>query len=311
MNRAMTRRPARNQRGIALILVLWLTILLAVIATGFAYSMRTETLAARNAVSLAQARGLADGAIMRVAFELLRPRTLAESWQADSVVHYWDDGDAHVAANAIDESGKIDLNAASDALLKGLFQSAGGLDVDAAQRVVDVIDDWKDADDLRRPNGAEAADYQAAGLSYKPANAPFESVAELQRVLGMTPTLYAAVADNLTIFSKAPGVNPAFASRVVLLAIPGATADVVDTYLRQRQDALAQKLPLPAFPVAGAAAAPTNLWRIRAEVTMPDGVTYIREAVLRPGGDTQHPVTVLAWQEGDQRIFAPPPSGQQ
>jgi len=311
MNRAMTRHPARRQRGIALILVLWLTILLAVIATGFAYSMRTETLAARNAVSLAQARGLADGAIMRVAFELLRPRTLAESWQADSVVHYWDDGDAHVAANAIDESGKIDLNAASDALLKGLFQSAGGLDVDAGQGVVDVIDDWKDADDLRRPNGAEAADYQAAGLSYKPANAPFESVAELQRVLGMTPTLYAAVADNLTIFSKAPGVNPAFASRVVLLAIPGATADVVDTYLRQRQDALAQKLPLPPFPVAGAAAAPTNLWRIRAEVTMPDGVTYIREAVLRPGGDTQHPVTVLAWQEGDQRIFAPPPSGQQ
>jgi general secretion pathway protein K len=311
MNRAMTRHPACNQRGIALILVLWLTILLAVIATGFAYSMRTETLAARNAVSLAQARGLADGAIMRVAFELLRPRTLAESWQADSVVHYWDDGDAHIAANAIDESGKIDLNAASDALLKGLFQSAGGLDVDAAQRVVDVIDDWKDADDLRRPNGAEAADYQAAGLSYKPANAPFESVAELQRVLGMTPTLYAAVADNLTIFSKAPGVNPAFASRVALLAIPGATADVVDTYLRQRQDALAQKLPLPPFPVAGAAAAPTNLWRIRAEVTMPDGVTYIREAVLRPGGDTQHPVTVLAWQEGDQRIFAPPPSGQQ
>jgi general secretion pathway protein K len=311
MNRAMTRHPARNQRGIALILVLWLTILLAVIATAFAYSMRTETLAARNAVSLAQARGLADGTIMRVAFELLRPRTLVESWQADTVVHYWDDGDAHVAANAIDESGKIDLNAASDALLKGLFQSAGGLDADAAQRIVDAIDDWKSPSGLKRPNGADAADYQAAGLSYKPANAPFENVAELQRVLGMTPALYAAVADSLTVFRKQPGVNPAFASRAVLLAIPGATADVVDTYLRQRQDALAQKLPLPPFPVAGAAGAQTNLWRIRAEVTMPDGVTYIREAVLRPGGDTQHPVTVLAWQEGDQRIFAPPPSGQQ
>jgi len=302
------RSLPRDQRGIALILVLWLTILLTVIATGFAYSMRTETLAARNAVSLAQARGLADGAIMRVAFELMRPRTLAESWQADGVVHYWDDGDAHVAANALDESGKIDLNAASDALLKGLLQSAGGLDVDAAQRVVDVIDDWKDADDVRRPNGAEAADYQAAGLSYKPANAPFESVAELQRVLGMTPTLYAAVADQLTVFSKAPGVNPAYASRAVLLAIPGATGDVVDAYLRQRQDALAQKLPLPAFPVAGTGAGPTNLWRIRAEVTMPDGVTYIREAVLRPGGDVLHPVTVLAWQEADQRAFAPAPS---
>ena len=303
-----THRPPHRQRGIALILVLWLTILLAVIATGFAYSMRTETLAARNAVSLAQARGLADGAIMRVAFELLRPRTLTESWQPDGVVHYWDDGDAHIAANALDESGKIDLNTAADGLLRGLLQSAGGLDVDTAQRFVDVIDDWKDADDIRRPNGAEAADYKAAGLSYTPANAPFESVAELQRVLGMTPTLYAALADQLTVFSKAPGVNPAYASRTVLLAMPGATAEVVDAYLRQRQDALAQKLPLPPFPVAGIGGAPTNLWRIRAEVTMPDGVTYIREAVLRPGGDVLHPVTVLAWQEGDQRALAPAPA---
>jgi general secretion pathway protein K len=299
-------RPAAAQRGIALVLVLWLTILLSVIASAFAYSMRTELLTARNAVSLAQARALADGAVMRMVFELMRPRTLNETWLADSVVHYWDEGEAHVAANAIDESGKIDLNSASDALLKGLFQSAGGLDVDAAQRVVDVIDDWKDADDLRRPNGAEAPDYQAAGLTYKPANAPFESVAELRRVLGMTATLYAAVADHLTVFSKSPGVNPAFASRAVLLAMPGATPEVVDNYLARRQEALAARLPLPAFPVAGAGAGPTNLWRIRAEVTMADGVTYIRETVLRPGGDIQRPVTVLAWLEGDQRIFAPP-----
>jgi general secretion pathway protein K len=299
-------RSLARQRGVALILVLWLTILLSVIASAFAYSMRTETLAARNAVSLAQARGLADGAVMRVAFELMRPRTLNETWQADGQAHYWDEGDAHIAANAIDESGKIDLNSASDALLKGLFQTAGGLDVDAAQGIVDKIDDWKDADDLKRPNGAEAPDYQAAGLPYKPANANFENVAELQQVLGMTPALYAAVADQLTVFSKSPGVNPAFASRTALLAIPGATPDVVDTYLAQRQNALAAGLPAPAFPVQGGAAGPTNLWRIRAEATTPDGVTYIREAVIRPGGDVLHPVTVLAWIEGDKRQFASP-----
>jgi general secretion pathway protein K len=292
-----------SQRGIALILVLWLIILLTVIASAFAYSMRTEALAARNAVSLAQARGIADGAIMRMAFELMRPRTLNETWQADGLPHYWDENDAHIAANAIDESGKIDINSASDALLKGLFQTAGGLDVDAAQAIVDKIDDWKDADDLRRVNGAEAADYQSAGLLYKPANAPFENVAELQRVLGMTPALYAAVADHLTVFSKSPGVNPAFAARTVLMAIPGATTEVVDTYLAQRQNALAAGLPAPVFPVQGGAAGPTNVWRIRAEATMADGVTYIREAVIRPGGDLQHPVTLLLWQEGDQRRF--------
>src|SRR5205823_8840552 len=169
--------------------------------------------------------------------------TLNATWQADSVVHYWDEGEAHVAANAIDESGKIDLNSASEPLLKGLLQSAGGLDVDATQRIVDVIGDWKDADDLRRPNGAEAPEYQTAGLSYKPANAPFEAVAELQRVLGMTSAIYGRIADSLTVHSRMPGINPAFASRAVLLAIPGATPEIVDTYIAQRRDALAAKQP--------------------------------------------------------------------
>jgi general secretion pathway protein K len=299
-----SREPYHCERGVALVLVLWLTVLLTVIAGGFAYSMRTEALAARNAVSLAQARALADGAVMRVAYELMRPRTLNEVWQADGAVHIWDEEGARIAANATDESGKIDLNTASDALLKNLFQTAAGLDADAAARIVDAIGDWKDADDIRRPYGAEAPEYQAAGLTYKPANAPFENIADLQRVLGMTPSVYAAVADTLTVFSKSPGVNPAFASRTVLLAIPGATPEVVDAYVAQRKDALAARQPLPLFPVAGIGAAQVNLWRIRAEVTMPDAATYVREAVIRPGGDVLHPVTVLAWLEGDRRLFA-------
>jgi len=284
-------------------------VLLTVIAAGFAYSMRTEALAARNAVALAQVRALADGAISRVVFELMRPRTVAETWAFDGAVHYWEEGGATIAANAVDESGKIDLNAASDALLKNLFQTAAGVDADTAARLVDAIGDWKDADEVRRPQGAEAPEYQAAGLSYKPANAPFETVAELQRVLGMTPALYAAVADSLTVFSRQPGVNPAYASRTVLLALPNATPEVVDAYVAQRNDALAQRLPLPVFPIA-AGAAPINVWRIRAEATAADGVTFIREAVIRPGGDVLHPVTILLWQEGDHRVFAPPPATQ-
>ena len=283
--------------------------LLTVIASGFAYSMRTEALAARNAVALAQARSLADGAISRVAFELMRPRAVPETWQADGAVHYWQEDGATVAANAVDESGKIDLNTASDALLKNLFQTAAGADADTAARLVDAIGDWKDADDLRRPQGAEGPDYQAAGLAYKPANASFETVAELQRVLGMTPALYAPVANSLTVFSRQPSVNPAYASRTVLLALPNATPEVVDAYIAQRNDALAQRLPPPAFPIA-AGAAPVNAWRIRAEVTTADGASFVRDAVLRPGGDTLHPVTILVWQEGDQRLFAPPPPAQ-
>jgi general secretion pathway protein K len=293
----------KHQCGIALILVLWLTVLLTVIGGSFAYGMRNEALAARNTLSLAQARGIADGAIYRTVFELMRPKTLADGWSADGTIHAWDEDGSRVTVNALDESGKIDLNTAPDGLLKGLLQTAAELDSDTAGRFVDVIDDWKDADDLRRPNGAEAPDYEAAGLSYKPANAPFEAVAELQRVLGMTPAVYGRVADSLTVHSRMAGINPAFASRTVLLAVPGATPEMVDTYIAQRRDALAAKLPPPVFPIAGIGAATLNLWRIRAEVTTADGVTFAREAVVRPGTDARR-LTILEWQEGDRRLLA-------
>ncbi len=76
---------APRQRGIALIMVLWLTVMLTVVGGAFAFSMRSEVLAARNAVSLAQVRAAADGALDRTVFELLRPRT-NESWKADGAV---------------------------------------------------------------------------------------------------------------------------------------------------------------------------------------------------------------------------------
>jgi general secretion pathway protein K len=265
--------------------------------------MRNEALAARNSLSLAQARALADGAIYRTVFELMRPRTLADVWSADGTVHVWDENGSRVAVNALDESGKIDLNTAPDGLIKGLLQTAAEVDSDTAARLIDVIDDWKDADDLRRPNGAEAPEYQAAGLSYKPANAPFEAVAELQRVLGMTPAIYGRIADSLTVHSRMAGINPAFASRTVLLAVPGATPEMVDTYIAQRRDALAAKLPAPPFPIAGIVGATLNLWRIRAEVTTADGVTFAREAVVRQG-DRRRLLSFLEWQEGDRRLLA-------
>jgi general secretion pathway protein K len=264
--------------------------------------MRNEALAARNSLSLAQARALADGAIYRTVFELMRPK-LAEAWSADGTVHAWDENGSRIAVSALDESGKIDLNTAPEGLIKGLLQTAGEVDADTAARLVDVIGDWKDADDLRRPNGAEAPDYQAAGLNYKPANAPFEAVAELQRVLGMTPAVYGRIADSLTVHSRMAGINPAFASRAVLLAVPGATPEIVDTYIAQRRDALAAKLPVPPFPVAGILAAALDLWRIRAEVTTADGVTFAREAVVRRG-TARRLLSILEWQEGDRRLLA-------
>jgi general secretion pathway protein K len=302
-------RPSSSQRGIALIAVLWLTVLLTVIASGFAYSMRGEALAARNTMSLAQARAAADGAVERMAFELSRPRVSPEVWLANGSTHAWSDGDIAIAATAIDEAGRIDINLASDPLLKGLLQNVGGLDPDAAQQVLDAILDWRDADDLRRPNGAEAPEYQAAGRKYVPTNAPFESTGELQRVLGMTPGLIARIADSITVYSRQRGINPATATRDVLLALPGITPEQVDTFLAARSEALANQLPTPALPAAqGFLAGASPVWRIHVQASAPDGVTFARDAVLRPQADPRRPVVVLLWQEGTTAPRTPSPA---
>ncbi|MEO5700066.1 MAG: hypothetical protein ABIS17_01815 [Casimicrobiaceae bacterium] len=309
----LTGAPMTRQRGIALVLALWITILLTVIASSFAFSMRSEALAARNAVSGAQARAVADGAVDRMAYELLRPRNSPEVWSADGQVRQWRDGDIAVSAVAVDESARIDLNAAPQPLLLGLLQNVGGLVPEEAQAVLDAILDWKDQDDLRRPNGAEDPEYRAAGRKYRPANGPFESVGELRRVIGVTPALYDRIAETLTVYSQQGGINPVTASREVLLALPSATPDAVDAFLVQRQEALGASLPVPAFPPAQAfRAGPAPLWRIHAEAVAPDGVTFVRDAVVRPASDPRRGLIALLWQEGTcSRCSLPQPASAQ
>jgi general secretion pathway protein K len=303
----MQRSPAprHGQSGIALVLALWLTVLLTVIASGFAFSMRSEALATRNAVALAQARAIADGAVERTAFELMRPR-VADAWTFDGQAHRWTEGDATVVAVAVDEAAKIDINAAPDLLLKNLLMNIGGVEDPAAGALVDAIVDWRDPDDLRRPNGAELPEYRAANSKYVPANAPFETIGEAARVLGMTPAIFRRIAPVITVYSRQPGVNAATAARDVLLALPNTTAEVVDAYIEQRSQALANKLPVPPFPPAQAfGSGPVPVWRIRAEATLPDGVTFAREAVLRPSQDAQRPLIALAWLEPPRSAPAP------
>ena len=297
--------PRTAQSGIALILALWLTVLLTVVASGFAFSMRGEALAARNAVSLAQARAAADGAVERTAFELMRPR-LPDAWTFDGQPHRWSEGEASIVVSAVDEAAKIDVNTAPDALLRNLLIVDGGLDDTTAGALVDAIADWRDPDDLRRPNGAEAPEYRAANLKYVPGNAPFETVGEVARVLGMTAPVFQRIAPLLTVYSQQPGINTATAGRDVLLALPNATPETVDAFIEQRAQALANKLPMPLFPAAqGFATGPVPVWRIRAQASMADGVTFVREAVLRPSPDAERPLIALAWLEPSRSAAAP------
>ena len=289
----------RAERGVALVLVLWALALLLVVTASFVFESRTDTLVVRNSVSMARAEAAADAAVRRAVFEVLQPSTDPNAWKADGLERDWAFEDARLRVGVRDESAKIDINTAADALLKGLFASAGLADEEAT-RLVEAVLDWRDADSLRRANGAEEADYRAAGLAYRPANAPFQAIEELQLVLGMRPDLFRRLAPVITVFSRQTGLSTATASREALAAIPGIAPEAIDTFLARRAEALAAGQSAPAFPEAGAYASPANVQvlAIRAEAELEDGARFVREAVAIPLAAPKRPITYLAWREG-------------
>lgn len=295
------RRGMRNQHGIALVIVMWLIVLLTVIAADFLYAMRSETAIARNALSQAKAQAAADAAVHRAVFDLFKFNpTQDEVWRRDGQWHEWAFEGATGRVRLLDESGKIDINSARSDLLKGLFTS-NGLDDEKASKLVAAIEDWRDGDVLTRPNGAEEPEYRAAGLKYKPANAAFQSIEELRLVLGMTQELFQQISGIITVYTRQNGINTQFAERRALLAIPGATAEIVDKFIADRDAARAAKTPIPAFPVAGAPASAgfSLAVSVRADIKLEDGTQFVREAVVKTyPGDAKRPYAFLAWREG-------------
>jgi len=287
----------RRERGVALVVVMWVSILLTVIASSFIYEARTDALVVRNTISMARAEGIADAAVYRALFELYRADNAPDAWRRDGTVRDWSYEGVPVKVEIRDESGKIDVNTAADPLLRGLFQSVG-MSTEDANNLLDAVLDWRDPDNLKRINGAEEPDYRAAGLTYRPANAPFQAIEEFQLVLGMRPDIYKKLAPFITTYSRQPGINPILAAREVLMAIPGVTPQIVDAYIARRDQARAAGEPPPPFPEAGGFTANiTPTASIRAEATLDDGTVFVREAValLRP--TPRRPVTFVAWRE--------------
>ncbi len=287
----------RRERGVALVLVMWVAILLTVIASSFIYEARTDMLVVRNSVSMARAEAATGAAVHRAIFELYRADNAPDAWRRDGAVREWTYEGIPIRIELRDESGKIDVNTAADPLLRGLLLSVGLTEDDAA-KLLDAILDWRDPDTLKRANGAEEPEYRAAGLTYRPANAPFQAIEELQLVLGMRPHIYRRIAPLVTVFSRQTGINSTLASRDVLLAIPGVTTAVVDAYVARREEARAAGQPIPAMPeAAGFSANLTPTASVRAEARLDDGTVFVREAValLRP--TPRRAVTFVAWRE--------------
>lgn len=287
-----------QNRGLVLIIVLWIITLLTIMAGSLVYTVRTETLLTSHAVEQAQAHALAEAGLNYAALQILRPAS-ARDWPVDGSQQTWRFGPGRVFITVTDVSGKVDLNSADREMLGILLTAAGTLEEDL-DGLLDTIEDWRDADDLRRVNGAESDEYEAAGRSIGPKNKPFDSVEELQQVLGISSAVYRKMAKWVTVFSRQPGINPMVAPGDLLRILPDVDKATLDDYLVARAEHFAQGLPPPPLPINSPFFSTTQglAYHIAVKAYLMTGVTAFIEATIvqpRRPGEAFH---VLAWHEG-------------
>lgn len=222
-------KPLLGERGVALALVLWLVVLLGATAATVVGSTRSASNVLVNARARTIARYAAESGIVAGAAllqqQLITAYTPAQQVLALSGVERafteLNDvqlGHARFGVALTNTSGLLDLNQAEPAALLGLFSQFTS--PVAAGAVVDALLDWRDADELVRPQGAENDTYRQAGSPYLPRNAPLNRLDEFRRVHGVTDAFWLAVAPYVTVDGDLLlDVNAA--PEAVLAAVPG------------------------------------------------------------------------------------------
>lgn len=287
-------RRMSNNKGLALIVVLWVITLLIIMASSFALTIQRETAIISGLKEKAQASALAEAGIHYAVLKLLS-NDQGQRWQGYNSLYEIDYEGSRVRIQIADESGKIDINRADKEQLLRLLNSIN-VDESKADSLSDAIMDWRDKDDLHRVNGAEKQQYEDAGLKYGPRNESFANKEEIQMVLGMTAEISQQLENIVSTYGNHPQVNPATAPRAVLMTLPDVTAKMVDDYIRQRVENERNAEPVNPPEWFRGSTGKTNVYMIIAEAMIDNHVTRQIMAVIRMRqANNGMPFEILKW----------------
>ncbi|MBI4649975.1 general secretion pathway protein GspK [Candidatus Desantisbacteria bacterium] len=207
-----------DENGVALILTLIVTAILAVIILEFAQNVRVELEIAKNYQDKLETYAIARSGIefAKYALKADDPEIddLSEDWAKDyskiiSAVMF---KNGNLKLNIIDESSKINVNAVvlhSGTAQEKVYNTA----VDNLKRLceinnqdykfVDALIDWIDKDDQvtifenqKESGGAENSDYKSMAPPYICKNAPLDTIRELFLLKGFTEETYFGTNEN-------------------------------------------------------------------------------------------------------------------
>jgi general secretion pathway protein K len=168
-----------------------------------------------------------------------------------------------------DQRGLLSVADVQQPLILRNWLQRQGLQPAEVDSLIDKLADYADGDRLRRLNGAEAADYKAAGLA-PPRNDWLMSPYELRRVMGWhaRQALWERASDWASA-TREGWLNPNTAPAALLHALPGATPEKVEALLRARElqhiDSAATLAALTGLQMAEDVPAyyPGHLYRLR------------------------------------------------
>ena len=254
MRRSWTIKQFSSDKGLALLMVLWVLAVLSVIVLSFAFMARTEVFSTISFRDGMEKKFLAEAGIERGIMELFYRNANknqisaiegSEIVRIDGRKYEGELGDSTYSFSITDESGKININALTDAngiILNNLIVNLG-IPGETANTIVDSILDWKDSDNLHRLHGAEDTYYESLPVPYKAKNDKFDTLEELLLVRGVTPEILfgsgsrPGLINFLTVYSKGSAINLNAAVREVLMALPNMTSSMADRIVEFRETA--------------------------------------------------------------------------
>ena len=288
-----------RQRGVALLLVLWATMLLAALLVGVAAASRSHGEAALYGAEQVRAELAAEAGIAHAVAGLRAP-DIRGQWVPDGRPYHFAFDGAEVTVAIVDATGQVDLNAAQPELLRALFEAAGA-HPGRAEALADAIAGWRGSA-RQQPGGLGTL--RSAATRAEPVHGPFRSIDQLARLPGMNRALYDKIQPTVTVFSGRNFPDASYAGPLVLAALRGvgdAEAAAMATARRRRppQRGAGNGLAVGAVGngplIAGYGGV---VQRVFSTAVMPDGTRTELDVTLRVAltGDRARPYKVLDWR---------------
>lgn len=289
----------KKDKGLALIVVLWVISLLIIMSSSFSLTIQRESAIISGIKEKAEASANAEAGIYYAIAKLLQ-NDKDQQWNAFNSLYEINFVGKRVRIKIADESGKIAINFVDKEQLLSLFGSIS-VEESLAESLSDAIMDWRDIDDIQSDNGAEKQQYEEAGLKYEPRNEAFSNIEEIQMVLGMTARIYRQIENMISVYAQNPKVNSTAASREVLLILPDTEKEMVDEYIQQRVDNERNSENVSQPEWYQGSSTKSDTFMIIAEAMIDENITQQIMAVVRKGSSKVNmPYTILKWSKDYQ-----------